>query len=141
MIKNRCYINGGEYEYDLSIFACFLCITICQRNKCTIRKSGNQGDDGGEKNSGDCGFIADKPNHILQLPQKVYSLSITVEAEGGKPSLLVIGPTDKERFCVLGDTTLGRKPEIKGVWLPGRYLIYVGEMEGNRYPFTLRINQ
>ncbi|MCS6942985.1 MAG: hypothetical protein RMI92_09465 [Geminocystis sp.] len=96
---------------------------------------------GGEKNSGDCGFIADKPNHILQLPQKVYSLSITVEAEGGKPSLLVIGPTDKERFCVLGDTTLGRKPEIKGVWLPGRYLIYVGEMEGNRYPFTLRINQ
>ncbi len=141
MIKNRRYTNVGGINMIYRFLLILLLLLLARGMKAQSLSREIKGVTGGEKNSGDCGFIADKPNHILQLPQQVYSLGITVEAEGGKPSLLVIGPTDKERFCVLGDVKLGKKPEIKGVWQPGRYLIYVGEMEGNRYPFTLRITQ
>lgn len=94
---------------------------------------------GGNNNSGDCGYIANAPNHIITLNQQVYSLNIVVEANQGKPSLLVLGPGQSDRFCILGDSTPSKYPKMGGVWAPGKYFIYVGDTQGSQNPFTLRI--
>jgi len=95
---------------------------------------------GGNKNSGDCGYIADQPNYILQLNQQAYSLNVSVETPAGKPSLLILGPGESDRFCILGDAKSGKNPQMGGVWAPGKYLIYVGDSQGSQNPFTLRIS-
>lgn len=98
-----------------------------------------KGTTGGNNNSGDCGYIGNQPNHIINLSQQVYSLNIVVEASQGKPSLLVLGPSDGDRFCILGDSIPNKYPKMGGVWAPGKYLIYVGDAQGNQNPFTLKI--
>lgn len=98
-----------------------------------------KGTTGGNNNSGDCGYIGNQPNHIINLSQQVYSLSVVVEASQGKPSLLVLGPSPDDRFCIIGDSTPGKYPKMGGVWAPGKYLIYVGDAQGNQNPFILKI--
>lgn len=98
-----------------------------------------QGKTGGNINSGDCGYIANKPNHVINLMQPVYSLKIRVEASQGNPSLLILGPGSNDRFCILGEVNAGKLPEMSGVWEAGKYLIYVGDIQGNQNPFTLKI--
>jgi hypothetical protein len=98
-----------------------------------------RGKTGGNVNSGDCGYIADKPNHIINLMQPIYSLKIRVEASQGHPSLLIVGPGNNDRFCILGEANQGKSPEMSGVWEAGKYLIYVGDIQGNQNPFTLKI--
>lgn len=98
-----------------------------------------QGTTGGNKNSGDCGYIANQPNHIINLSQQTYSLNIILEANNGNPSLLVLGPGGSDRFCVLGKPSTGKKAKMGGVWAPGKYLIYVGDTQGSNHPFTLRV--
>ena len=98
-----------------------------------------QGTTGGNKNSGDCGYIADKPNHVINLSEKSYSLNLILEASNGKPSLLIVGPSNNDRFCVLGEPTSGKLAKMGGVWAPGKYLIYVGDAPGNKNPFTLKV--
>jgi hypothetical protein len=63
-----------------------------------------------------------------------------VEAAGGQPTLLVVGPNSGDSFCVLGDETSGLKPEISGVWEAGNYQIYVGDRTQNRHKFILNIS-
>jgi hypothetical protein len=99
-----------------------------------------QGKTGGKINSQDCGYIANQPNHILNLMEKTDSLRVTLKANGGKPTLLILGPGDQDRFCVLGDTNSGVNPEISGVWEPGKYLIYIGDLTNSQYDFTLNIS-
>lgn len=94
---------------------------------------------GGDRNSGDCGYISSQPNHVMQLSQQTYSLNIYLEVNQGKPSLLILGPGEGDRFCILGEPAMGRQPHMGGVWAPGKYLIYVGDANGNQNPFTLRI--
>lgn len=96
---------------------------------------------GGNKNSGDCGYIADQPNYVLQLSQQAYSLNISVETPSGKPSLLILGPGEGDRFCILGDANAGKNPQMGGVWAAGKYFIYVGDSQGSQNPFTLKISQ
>lgn len=98
-----------------------------------------KGNTGGNVNSGDCGYIANKPNHVINLMEPLYSLKIRVEASQGNPSLLILGPGNNDRFCILGGANTGKLPEMSGVWEAGKYLIYVGDMEGNQHPFTLKI--
>ncbi|MBF2055987.1 MAG: hypothetical protein IGQ45_01945 [Cyanobacterium sp. T60_A2020_053] len=97
------------------------------------------GKTGGKVNSGDCGYISSQPNHIINLSQKSYKLNVRLQASGGKPTLLIIGPKSNDRFCILGDVGAGKLPEMKGVWTAGQYKIYVGEAEGAEFPFTLTI--
>ena len=94
---------------------------------------------GGNNNSGDCGYIADKPNYVLNLSQQAYSLNVELEANSGKPSLLILGPGTSDRFCVLGAPNRGQNAKMGGVWAPGKYLIYIGDAPGNKNPFTLKI--
>ncbi|ELS03003.1 hypothetical protein Xen7305DRAFT_00027210 [Xenococcus sp. PCC 7305] len=100
-----------------------------------------QGDSGGPVNSVNCGFIANSPNYSLNLPQRVDYMRITVQAVGGQPTLLVIGPQANDSFCVLGDRGSGLQPEISGVWEPGTYNIFIGDRTGTRHKFKLNISR
>ncbi|BAQ65856.1 hypothetical protein [Geminocystis sp. NIES-3709] len=97
------------------------------------------GTTGGNNNSGDCGYIGSQPNHVINLNEQVYSLNIVVETNQGKPSLLVLGPGESDRFCILGESSAGKYPKMGGVWAAGKYLIYVGDAQGNKNPFTMKI--
>lgn len=121
-------------------------ITISISGYCLLANAQNrglqeiQGQTGGNVNSGDCGYIASQPNHVINLIQPVYSLEIKVESSQGNPSLLILGPDSKDRFCILGSGNAGKSPKMSGVWEAGKYLIYVGDMQGNQNPFTLKIS-
>ena len=97
-----------------------------------------EGQSGGEVQSQGCGFIAQTPNHVLDITTRIDYMRVSVQVGGGKPTLLVDGPDGM--FCILADDESGVKPEISGVWLPGKYSIYVGDRQGSRHPFTLRIS-
>ena len=100
-----------------------------------------QGSSGGPVNSGNCGFIANSPNYTINLPRRVDYMRITVQAVGGQPTLLVVGPQANDSFCVLGDRGSGLQPEISGVWEPGNYNIFIGDRTGTRHQFTLNISR
>lgn len=99
-----------------------------------------EGLSGGSTDSQGCGFIADSPSYKINLSQRIDYMRLTVEAAGGQPTLLVVGPNSGDSFCVLGDETSGLKPEISGVWEAGNYQIYVGDRTQNRHKFILNIS-
>jgi hypothetical protein len=98
-----------------------------------------QGMSGGSVDSKNCGFIAATPSYTMSLSQRVDYMRMQVEANGGQPTLLIVGPKKEDSFCVLGDNSTGLKPEISGVWEPGTYQFYVGDRNGERHQFTLNI--
>ncbi|MEN9518766.1 MAG: hypothetical protein RLZZ381_1354 [Cyanobacteriota bacterium] len=108
--------------------------TLAQNNK-TI-----EGLSGGSTDSQGCGFIADSPSYKINLSQRIDYMRLTVEAAGGQPTLLVVGPNSGDSFCVLGDETSGLKPEISGVWEAGYYQIYVGDRTQSQHKFILNIS-
>ena len=95
---------------------------------------------GGSADSNGCGFIADTPNYEMNLDSRVDYMRFTVDAAGGQPTLLVIGPNAGDSFCVLGDEISGLKPEISGVWEPGFYQVYVGDRTSSRHEFVLDVS-
>jgi hypothetical protein len=99
-----------------------------------------KGTSGGGVDSKDCGYIANQPNHVLNLMERTDYLRVSLQVNGGEPTLLIIGPGAKDRFCVLGDRTSAMSPELSGVWEAGKYLIYVGDRTGSQLPFTLNIS-
>ena len=99
-----------------------------------------EGQSGGSVDSQGCGFISTIPNHEIDLSQRVDYMRLTVQADGGQPTLLVLGPNSGDSFCVLGDEVSGLNPEISGVWEPGNYEIYVGDRSGKRHQFVLNIS-
>ncbi len=107
---------------------------LAQANR-TIR-----GQTGGSIDSQGCGFIANRPNHQINLVERVDYMRLTVQATGGQPTLLVLGPNPGDSFCVLGDEVSGLKPEISGVWEPGNYQIYIGDRSGSQHQFVLDIS-
>ncbi len=98
-----------------------------------------RGRSGGGVNSKDCGFITRRPQHVLSVTDRIDYMKLTVRAEGGEPTLLIDGPDG--RFCIFGDRTSGENPEISGLWLRGRYRIFVGDRTGNRHRFRLELSQ
>ena len=98
------------------------------------------GESGGSNDSQGCGFISNTPNYKMNLEQRTDYMRLTVQANGGQPTLLVLGPNAGDRFCVLGDETSGLKPEISGVWESGSYQIYIGDRLGGQHQFTLDIS-
>ena len=99
-----------------------------------------QGSSGGSVASKNCGFIGARPNYTISLSERTDYLRMLVEADGGKPTLLVIGPKAEDSFCVLGDLSAGLNPEISGVWEPGNYQVYIGDRSGEAHQFTLSIS-
>ncbi|MEL6440762.1 MAG: hypothetical protein AAFQ80_16090 [Cyanobacteria bacterium J06621_8] len=99
-----------------------------------------RGQSGGTIDSQGCGFVSSNPSYEINLEQKIDYMRLTVQADGGQPTLLVIGPNSEDSFCVLGDEISGLKPEISGVWEAGFYRIFVGELTRNQHQFTLDIS-
>jgi len=98
------------------------------------------GQSGGSINSQGCGFIAELPNYEMKFDQSLDYMRLSVRADGGQPTLLVLGPKSGDSFCVLGDEISGLKPEISGVWESGEYQVFVGDRLGNRHKFILDIS-
>lgn len=87
---------------------------------------------GGTVKTPDCGFIAgNTPNHTLQITEQINSMRIRVEATGGNPTLLIVGPDADERHCA------ANQPEIPGLWLPGTYQVYVGDLNGEQHSYQI----
>ena len=99
-----------------------------------------EGESGGFVDSQGCGFISEVPNHQMSLPQRIDYMRLTVQTDGGQPTLLVLGPNSGDSFCVLGDEISGLNPEISGVWEAGNYEIYVGDRSGSQHQFVLNIS-
>lgn len=99
-----------------------------------------RGQSGGSADSQGCGFISNSPSYEMNLENRIDYMRFTVQADGGQPTLLVIGPNSGDSFCVLGDRVSGLNPEISGVWEPGYYQIYVGDRTGDRHQFTMDIS-
>lgn len=99
-----------------------------------------KGQSGGAIDSQGCGFVSSNPSYEMNLEQKVDYMRFTVQADGGQPTLLVVGPNSGDSFCVLGDEVSGLQPEISGVWEAGYYKIYVGDLVGSKHIFTLNIS-
>ena len=99
-----------------------------------------EGQSGGSTDSQGCGYIADRPNHQMNLSQRIDYMRLTVQTDGGQPTLLVLGPNSGDSFCVLGDEISGLKPEISGVWEAGNYDVYIGDRSGERHRFVLNIS-
>jgi len=99
-----------------------------------------QGKSGGSVDSQGCGFVSSSPSYEMNLEQKVDYMRFTVEANGGQPTLLVVGPNSGDSFCVLGDEISGLKPEISGVWEAGYYKIFIGDRTGSQHEFVLDIS-
>ena len=98
------------------------------------------GKSGGSNDTQGCGYVPNDPSYEINLETRIDYLRFTVRADGGQPTLLVIGPNSGDSFCVLGDRVSGLKPEISGVWEPGYYQIYVGDRTGSQHQFALDIS-
>lgn len=99
-----------------------------------------QGNSGGPIDSKNCGFVATTPSYTLALSERIDYMRMLVQANGGQPTLLVIGPKEEDSFCVLGDLNAGLNPEISGVWEAGTYNVYIGDRSGEQHQFTLKIS-
>ncbi|MDB9373497.1 hypothetical protein [Nodularia sphaerocarpa] len=95
------------------------------------------GTSGGEVPSS-CGYIANTPNHIIQLTKPVPFLRLTVDSPG-QPTLLIDGPGG--RFCVISDNYSESKPELTGYWQAGEYSLHVGDLSQGQHNYSVSISQ
>ncbi|MDZ8049981.1 MAG: hypothetical protein RMX68_030725 [Aulosira sp. ZfuVER01] len=95
------------------------------------------GNSGGSVKS-NCGNIPATPSQVIQVPEPLPYLRVTVESKG-QPTLLIDGPGGK--FCVLADSYSAGKAELAGYWQPGEYSFYVGDLSQPQSSYTLSISQ
>ena len=138
-LSNLGFLNA--IVLSTALLSIYPTIAIAQiQNKSTQEDRVIEGVSGGSVDSQGCGFIANSPNHQMSLSQRIDYMRLTVQADGGEPTLLVLGPNSGDSFCVLGDEISGLKPEISGVWEAGNYDIYVGDRSGSQHQFILDIS-
>jgi hypothetical protein len=99
------------------------------------------GTSGGSVDSKGCGFISQSPSQIIKVTERIDYLRLRVQSNGGKPTLLIKGPSKGDRFCALADGMSSNNPEISGVWEPGTYQIFVGDLNGSQHPYTLNVSK
>jgi hypothetical protein len=97
-----------------------------------VTVSGTSG--GGQ--SSQCGFISGTPSQVIVVNQPT-ALRFQLEAQG-QPTLWIAGPVDR---CIMADELSGGQIELPGVWEPGTYSIYVGDLAQGSHPYTLSITQ
>jgi hypothetical protein len=94
--------------------------------------SGNSG--GGQ--SSQCGFISNTPSQVIVVNQPT-PLRFKLQGQG-QPTLWITGPIDR---CVMADGLSNGEIELPGVWEPGTYSVYVGDLAQGSHPYTLSITQ
>lgn len=95
------------------------------------------GTSGGTSNSRDCGWIAESPNHVLDVTEDLRYWQITVQT-GGAPTLLIDGPAG--RYCVLPESPSGSTLQFSGYGPRGTYNIYIGDRQQSQHPYNLSIS-
>ncbi len=96
------------------------------------------GTSGGPVNSQDCGFIAQTPNHVVEITEDLPYWRVMVTTSGS-PTLLVDGPTG--RYCVLPEGSANSGVlQYSGYGTQGNYNIYVGDRQQNQNPYRLLIS-
>lgn len=93
------------------------------------------GSSGGGQSS-QCGFIGNAANQVIVVSQPT-PLRFTLESQG-QPTLWITGPVNR---CVMADGLSGGSIELPGVWQPGTYSVFVGDLNQGSHPFTLSITQ
>lgn len=93
---------------------------------------------GGPNNSGDCGFVSQAPNHVINVTQDLPYWRIAVQTAGA-PSLMIQGP--RGRFCVLPANAAAGNVEFSGYGDKGTYTIFVGDRSQGQHPYSLSISQ
>lgn len=93
------------------------------------------GTSGGQSNSGDCGFVAEVPNHTVDVAEDLAYVLVQVQASGS-PTLLIEGPTG--RYCVLPEGA-GGNLQFSGYAPEGTYNIYIGDREQGQHAYNLSI--
>ena len=93
---------------------------------------------GGPNNSGDCGFVAQGPNQVIEVTQDLPYWRIAVQTAGA-PSLMIQGP--RGRFCVLPANAAAGNVEFSGYGDKGTYTIFVGDRAQGQHPYSLSITQ
>ncbi|MEG4344324.1 hypothetical protein QUB70_13675 [Microcoleus sp. A003_D6] len=99
---------------------------------------GVSGISGGPNNSGDCGFVSQAPNHVIEVTQDLPYWRIAVQTAGA-PSLMIQGP--RGRFCVLPANAAAGNVEFSGYGDKGTYVIFVGDRSQAQHPYSLSISQ
>jgi len=93
---------------------------------------------GGPNNSGDCGFVAQGPNQVIEVTQDLPYWRIALQTAGA-PSLMIQGP--RGRFCVLPANAAAGNVEFSGYGDKGTYVIFVGDRAQGQHPYSLSISQ
>ncbi|MBE9184109.1 hypothetical protein IQ270_05090 [Microcoleus sp. LEGE 07076] len=93
---------------------------------------------GGPNNSGECGFVAAGPNHVIEVTQDLPYWKIAVQTAGA-PSLMIQGP--RGSFCVLPANAAAGNVEFSGYGDKGTYVIFVGDRSQGQHPYSLSITQ
>ncbi|NJK39442.1 MAG: hypothetical protein HC835_00030 [Oscillatoriales cyanobacterium RM2_1_1] len=92
------------------------------------------GTSGGTTNSGDCGYIATTPNHVIDVTEDLTFWQIRVKT-AGSPTLLIDGPGG--RYCVLPE---GGLLQFSGYGTPGTYKLFIGDRAQGKHPYTLSVS-
>jgi hypothetical protein len=96
------------------------------------------GTSGGSVNSQDCGFIAQIPNHVIQVTDDLPYWRIMVTTSGS-PTLLIDGPTG--RYCMLPEGSANSGVlQYSGYGVKGNYNIYIGDRQQGQNPYRLSIS-
>lgn len=93
------------------------------------------GSSGGGQSS-QCGFISNMPSQVIVVNQPT-ALRFKLQGQG-QPTLWITGPVDR---CVMADGLSNGEIELPGVWEPGTYSVYVGDLAQGSHPYTLSITQ
>lgn len=91
-----------------------------------------------ETETGPClGFVSDRPDHKIKLESFFDYLNVEVLSDQDTV-MLVKGPGGT--WCSDNRTPAGSS--IAGQWLPGRYEVWIGTIEPDRYvPYSLKITE
>jgi hypothetical protein len=139
-MKSWVFLGGKTIVVSLVVATIFNSGFLLAAPKSSTHNQTIQGNSGGPIDSKNCGFVATTPSYTLALSERIDYMRMIVQANGGQPTLLVIGPKQEDSFCVLGDLNAGLNPEISGVWEAGTYNVYIGDRSGERHQFTLQIS-
>lgn len=97
------------------------------------------GTSGGPSSSADCGSLPAAPTYSFQVGPRATSVSISVTGTGDQ-TLLMLGPDGSSRECVLAHDFNGGVMRSGGLFKPGTYNLYVGDLDGQGSPFTLDVS-
>lgn len=91
-----------------------------------------------ETETGPCiGFVSERPDHQIKLDRFFDYLNVQI-LSAQDTVMLVKGPGGT--WCSDNRTVAGAS--VAGQWLPGRYEVWVGTLEANRYlPYELKITE